>query len=353
MLLGISLAVSICGGLALTDDRTGAYVLVALALPIAELTGIFLEGRRPQLRLLCALLAVAAVVGLLWAGWLLVLATVVCCWVLLWTPTRLSARAAPLLLPVAVAVAACAAAVAITFYARPVPSGLNGPAVLVKTPAGQRVAPPSIHVGLVFAGCSKPVRAYFIWNYPTATGPGGSASSQRRRAYDGPLDIVVKTRTRTETLTGPNVNPGEGQTAPNVILPVLQTRGIGSCYVTLPSFLGPWVGGPTGIGKYVSLREADSDLGLGGAQAQTVVGPGPTVTGDPTIWQCTASQQTSQFGIIPECGSVVMLTDSWYQTFQNLMLLIVGALFAVVVSLLGRGITGLGLFGFKPSDSSR
>jgi hypothetical protein len=46
----------------------------------------------------------------------------------------------------------------------------------------------------------------------------------------------------------------------------------------------------------------------------------------------------------PDCGAVVILTDSWYQTFQNVMLLVIGALFAALVALVGHGAREFRLF---------
>jgi hypothetical protein len=43
----------------------------------------------------------------------------------------------------------------------------------------------------------------------------------------------------------------------------------------------------------------------------------------------------------------LLITDSWYQTWQNLMLLFIGALFAGVIALAGRAIAGFGWFAIE------
>jgi hypothetical protein len=118
-------------------------------------------------------------------------------------------------------------------------------------------------------------------------------------------------------------------------------RGIGSCYLELPAFADPFndvefefyqYQGKLGLSPGPHIVQGESDLSLRGATATTDSGTGPTTLGDPTQWTCRPTRDS----LLSACGVTLTMTEPWFQTFQNLMLLVIGALTAAVVTLVIR-----------------
>jgi hypothetical protein len=95
----------------------------------------------------------------------------------------------------------------------------------------------------------------------------------------------------------------------------------------------------------VPLSEGANLVVLNGASLSVLSGESPTRSGDPSTWDCPASAEQGSYQTL--CSAILMVTDSWYQTWQNLMLLFIGALFAGVIALAGRAIAGLGWFAIE------
>jgi hypothetical protein len=146
----------------------------------------------------------------------------------------------------------------------------------------------------------------------------------------------------------PNASYGDSSSH---IIKAVQVRPrsfIGSCYLDLPEFIGPWAGiknQKTSVSA-VPFSEAANLVVLNGASLSVLSGESPTRAGDPSTWDCLASAERGPHPH-PLCSAIVLITDSWYQTWQNLMLLFIGALFARVIALAGRAIAGFGWFAIE------
>ena len=347
LLLGASLAVTICSALALVDDHGPAYVLALIVTVLGTVCGIARRGRSTSLAVTCGVLAIATLYGVLATrlGWLLVLVSYLACVALLYAPTVLTRRTGRLLVPVAVTVALTSAASAFTFYARPSPVvPLEYPTAWLRLPSGQSGSPVAFVVRETFHGCSQPVKIkfeYFNNQLHSARAvisnafllSDFSSSDHGYAVGPGALD--------------PNATYGSSGNYVDKAVQVRPRGFIGSCYLALPQFIGPWAGiknQKTSVSA-VPLSEAANVVVLNGASLSVLSGESPTGAVDQSTWDCPASAQRSSNP--PFCAAILLITDSWYQTWQNLMLLFIGALFAGVIALAGRAIAGFGWFAIE------
>jgi hypothetical protein len=355
--LGISFAVTIAGAVALADDEPAVYPIVVTATLGACLLG--LAYRSSFIGLACGSVAAAALAVVLFAAgipWPLLGPTLIVALALLWAPTTLSQHTGALWTRVAVVVAVTSAAIAATFYVRGTPETSLALAV---TTVHHEPGPSLYLVELLnFEGCESPVTADIYWGMspPFHWVAGGGRKADRASAMltawaDSQVVLGVGANTilvepfEDESL----LQTGNPVGAPRV-LKYLQpvARGIGSCYLVLPRLVGPDAASfYSGVMGALPLKSAVNELSLDGAGLSVARGNGPTYTGDPSRWQCSSEGEytLAPSGLAPaapgsDCGAVLILTDRWYQTFQNVMLLIIGGLFAALVALIGHAITG-------------
>jgi hypothetical protein len=275
-----------------------------------------------------------------------------------------------LLVPLAAAVALTAATSAFTFYTRLPPAdwtqyGVGS--IWLQVPSTRRMPPAvSLYVDYEFHGCSEPVSVHFSSLAPPSASDTISRLTDMQVVREGPEIPYERAGVVVGGLRPPvrsvlHINGIGDGLADAQSDPVVQLRPrslIGSCYLQVPSFFGPWAGypdllsgaapastsSPLSFGPHtVPLTEAYNTLALNGRSLTVFSGESPTEPGDPTVWGCQPASVVKGEEVDP-CGATVMLTDSWYQTWQNLMLLFIGALFAAVVALVGRAIAGLGWF---------
>jgi hypothetical protein len=349
LLLGASLAVTICSALALVDDHGRAYGLALLLTVLATVCAFALRGSSTRLAVTCGALAIALIYGVLATrlGWLLALVIYLACVALLCAPTVLSRRTGRLLVPVAATVALTAAASAFTFYARPSPFVLGDePTAWLRLPSGQSAPPVEFVVVYTFHGCSQPVTINFSYfgnrlhsaQAVTSTSNAGLLSNLSYSAHGYAVGPDILDPNAPFGGSGPQTDPA---------LQVRPRGFIGSCYLDLAQFIGPWAGvknQKTSVSA-VPLSEGANLVVLNGASLSVLSGESPTRSGDPSTWDCPASAEQGSYQTL--CSAILMVTDSWYQTWQNLMLLFIGALFAGVIALAGRAIAGLGWFAIE------
>jgi hypothetical protein len=365
--MGVSLALSICSALVLVDDHEAAYVFASVFVLLGTVVGIGLRDRCSWLMspsgavgaairgaVFGAILAFGLVSGVIvgtsgvaGVGWLLGLVSGLALGALLWAPTVLSGRAGRLLVPVTWGVAVAAAVAAFTFYARPSPyEGGSEPTAFVRLPQGRSGSPVRFIVEYLFHGCSDPVKVEFLYLGSQLPSPQAVISRVPSPLAGAPAGFALT----------PGVLPGEAGPLTDKEVQVRPRGFIGSCYLDLAQFVGPWVGVKgadrlahqelIGVSS-APLSEGANLLFLHGASLSVFSGESPTRTGEPSSWACHASAEVSS----PQklCTAILMLTESWYQTWQNLMLLFIGALFATVVALAGRAIAGFGWFAVEPA----
>lgn len=361
---GIAVAVFMCSALTLTDDHVDAYLFaLGFTLP-ATLVGLGLRGRfsrKKRASIAAGGVLLGLVSGLLLSlapgtgiGWLLGLVSGLALGALLCTPMFLSQRDGRLLVPIAASIAATAALTSLTFYARPPPFKGNMPTAWVALPQGEPASPGLFLVVYSFHGCGHPVTVNFMYTR------GAVPPSAEAVISDYPVQLPPQRglgplpRQLSVYALSPDPYSGgsAGPSTPVAVQP--RPRGfIGSCYIALPQFDGPWTGLGDRYGSFTgvsaeTLNEGSNALFLNGGALTVISGESPTRAGDPSTWACHASAEKSTPTF---CGAILMLTASWYQTWQNLMLLFIGALFAAVVSLVGRAIAGYGWFAVGPAPT--
>ncbi len=282
--------------------------------------------------------------------------TLIACLALLWAPTVLSQHAGGPWARVAVIVAVTSAAIAATLYARAAP---ETSLALGVTTVHHEPGPSLFLVERIdFEGCENPVTAEVYWgmsppfHWVAGGGPKADRASAMLAAW-GDSQVVLEAGTNTilveHFMEGNLLQTGNAIDEPRA-LEYLQpvAGGIGSCYLVLPRLVGPDTASFFfGVSRALPLKSAVNELSLGGAGMSVAAGNGPTYSGDPSRWQCSSEGEYSlaPSGLAPtasgsDCGAVVTLTDRWYQTFQNVMLLAIGGLFAALVGLVGHAVTG-------------
>ena len=187
----------------------------------------------------------------------------------------------------------------------------------VQTASGQKATWP-IHLseGINFRGCSRRLTVTVVW-LPNVIGLHGSASNRRVAVLNGADLILAPARGKNVPVSSGDGAPGAGSSAPGAIVgrapggvPVpprvysllrLQPRGFGSCYVVLPALIGPaGIGSAAGAEPHapasaVPLAGAENDVSLGGGGLSVVSGTSPTVTGEPSRWQCSSAEEEALF----------------------------------------------------------
>jgi hypothetical protein len=365
--MGVSLALSICCALVLVDDHVDAYVFVSVFVLLGTVVGIGLRDRCSWLMspggavgaairgavfgANVALGLVSGVIlgssGVAGVGWLLGLVSGFAFGGLLWAPTVLSGRAGRLLVPVAWGVAVSVAVAAFTFYVRRSPYEFGSePTAFVRLPQGQSGSPVRFIVEYLFHGCSDPVQVEFLYLGSQLPSPQAVISTVPSPLTGAPAGHVLT----------PGLLPGDAGPLMDKEVQVRPRGFIGSCYLDLAQFVGPWAGVKAAdrlahqelIGVSAApLSEGANLLFLHGASLSVLSGESPTRAGEPSSWACHASAEVSS----PQklCSAILVLTESWYQTWQNLMLVVIGALLATVVALAGRAIGGFGWFAVEPA----
>jgi hypothetical protein len=130
--------------------------------------------------------------------------------------------------------------------------------------------------------------------------------------------------------------------------------GIGSCYLLVPVVLGPEAMDHWEVGRSRLVAGAPAEEALlrpgpvasahvtvntEGGSLSVVRGPGTeTDSGNQATWACDANRSRQYQGVQAEgcVRAVVLITKSWRRNFEQMMLLVIGALFSVVVELFIR-----------------
>ena len=327
--LAVLLTFLACSVLVLSDNRRIAYeTLIALGwLSFAvvmisrDLAGAFRlrRGRR------CAFLAISltpavAIVGLAaLAGklqrelWPPLTASVVI-WLVLALVYGLMSRVTALRwLPATILATVSAGLVAATFFTT-APPPAHSRVVWGKALHDRRFAMRTLIAEIDFRGCTHPAGFHLVVlvsnNFPH---------------YHGHLD-TPSFATAPAVVTPPQSKP---LAYDSLLKP--KTRGIASCYLVLPGYIGKGTNPPT-----LAIDHAETDLDLNGAGLSVSSGPAPTVSGDPARWRCTPPlwSQYTPSNESADCSAVVALTSGSYEAVKNILLLVLGALIAALVTLI-------------------
>jgi hypothetical protein len=125
----------------------------------------------------------------------------------------------------------------------------------------------------------------------------------------------------------------------------LRPRGLGSCYLQLPDLLGPYDQGDLFNYHFspqaLIVRSAENHVMAFTGSMSIAHGSNPTKSQPGELsWTCRSSDS----GALGACSPLLVFTESWHDTFVNLMLLVTGALMAGAIAACGRAVATLPLF---------
>jgi hypothetical protein len=245
---------------------------------------------------------------------------VACASILLWAGIGMPRRATRRVLYIGLIGAVLAVAITATFYSRP-PPPLTELTLWPNVTGPHRTVSVQLQLTGHFRGCSRAVVFHPVIRFRT----GALAATPARYSLRVGTGFV-HARTLAELGHLPNGSPAAQVTATDLtIAPTF--RGIGSCFLQLPRLVGG--GSPV-------PAAAETDLDLGGASVRVDRGATPDFAGSPSRWLCRSpvDHGYAQLGYRADCRAVVVLTDSWYRLFENLMLLGIGTLLATLAATL-------------------
>jgi len=264
---------------------------------------------------------------------------------LLWAPRLLKHREAVLLVPIAFSLAATAAAATSIFYTRPPPPRpmAIGEAWLQWAPGSPRPSGPvDLQISYFFEGCSQPLDVQF-------GAEGASFSQTPPESYGfGIVNFFI------EDIQGEAALQKAGELVPIQPPKIASTggprtfsavrlwpRGLGSCYLQLPDLPGPYNQDDLSSSSFspqtLIVRSAKNDVMAYTGSMSIANGSNPTMSQPGELsWTCRSSES--------DCFPLLVFTESWHDTFVNLMLLITGALMAGAVAACGRAVATLPLF---------
>jgi hypothetical protein len=110
-------------------------------------------------------------------------------------------------------------------------------------------------------------------------------------------------------------------------------RGVGSCYVVTPSLLGAPQRAPAGS-VAVRPKAGTTDLQVSGARVlveSTEPTPDEAPTSAEVVWNCPRSRPGTSGGRPMDCAGVAAIEADWHNPFEQLALLVAGALIALVM----------------------